>query len=317
LLGTPQYTAPEQAMQAKSADQRSDVWGLCISMYEALSGRRPWSHCETLAQLLLAICTESIPPLSAVAPWVDPSLAAVIHRGLERDRERRHASVDALLAALEPFAGGSDVLESGMLVEAQVSSQDLTRVMRIEPGLQALAAPPPALPAARKDHRVAGSASLDALAASAAEPSFRSPWLVSAGVLVLLAGVGVGMLVFRPRGEDPRVAASTAPVPESSPPSASVPPASAASSTPTSASPEAASSSPGDLPAASVAPALAPSAPPAAPATPPAAPSVRPLPPPPTLTARPSLASPPSPVPATAAPPAPPPPSGPTFKQSW
>ncbi len=210
LLGTPQYTAPEQAMQAKNADSRSDVWGLCISMYEALSGRRPWAHCETLAQLLLAICTESIPPLTSVAPWVDPGLAAVVQRGLERDRELRFQSVDELVAALEPFTGGADVLDPTLMVEAHVTSQDLTRVMRA--GAPEAPRPLPAtsgVPTAKGVSTSVG-ASLDALASSGTRPPARTPWLVPAGAALLVAGMAAGWFAFRPA---PSESSSTAAAP--------------------------------------------------------------------------------------------------------
>jgi serine/threonine-protein kinase len=124
LLGTPQYTAPEQAQQAKHADNRADVWALCISMYEALSGERPFKHCETLAQLILAICTEKVPRLERRAPWLDPALVAIVHKGLMRDPDDRWQTMDEIAGLLVPFAGGNLDIDEAMLVSADTGGRD-------------------------------------------------------------------------------------------------------------------------------------------------------------------------------------------------
>src|SRR5204863_8028775 len=43
LLGTPEYAAPEQALEKPDVDHRADVWAYCIVLYEALSGVVPFS----------------------------------------------------------------------------------------------------------------------------------------------------------------------------------------------------------------------------------------------------------------------------------
>jgi len=77
FLGSPIYMSPEQAKRARDVDSRSDVWSLCVSLYQALCGSCPWDPNASLAELLLAICTEPVPPLREAAPWVDPDLAAM------------------------------------------------------------------------------------------------------------------------------------------------------------------------------------------------------------------------------------------------
>ncbi len=115
LLGSPIYMSPEQARNAKNVDLRTDIWSLCVSMYQALSGSQPWNHCTTVGELILAICTEELPSLSRVAPWVDSKLVAVVERGLRRDLSQRWASIEALYAALEPFCDGADQVTKDML----------------------------------------------------------------------------------------------------------------------------------------------------------------------------------------------------------
>ena len=114
VLGSPIYMSPEQAKRARDVDRRSDIWSLCISMYQALCGSCPWDPNASLAELLVAICTERVPPLLEAAPWVDPDLAAIVHRGLARDPAERWQSMADLCAALERHAGGEAVTLSDL-----------------------------------------------------------------------------------------------------------------------------------------------------------------------------------------------------------
>lgn len=114
-LGSPKYMSPEQAKNAKLADTRIDIWATCMSMYEALAGHYPWPHRTSPGELLIAICTEDIPPLYKAAPWVPRKLADEVHRGLKRDPANRIASAEELAKALKEHAGGSDELDEVML----------------------------------------------------------------------------------------------------------------------------------------------------------------------------------------------------------
>jgi serine/threonine-protein kinase len=116
MLGSPLYMSPEQARNAKSVDVRSDVWSLCVAMYEAICGKTPWAHCTTIGELILAICTEELPALDQVAPWSHPELRRIVHRGLRRPLDERWQTMDELRRALEPLTGGSDLLTASMLV---------------------------------------------------------------------------------------------------------------------------------------------------------------------------------------------------------
>jgi serine/threonine protein kinase len=130
VLGSPLYMSPEQAKTASHVDHRADVWGLCVSLYQTLSGSPPWDPNASLAELLLAICTNRVPPLAEAAPWVSRELAAVVHKGLAREPENRWPSMEALARALEPHTGGSDTVRLADL--AAVPAADLARAPAIE-----------------------------------------------------------------------------------------------------------------------------------------------------------------------------------------
>jgi serine/threonine protein kinase len=108
MLGSPMYMSPEQARNAKHVDERTDVWSLSVVLWELLSGQRLWGGQSSLGELIVAICTEPIQRLEAVAPWVPRELSRVVHRGLERDPEKRTPNVRALIESLELFGGNSD-----------------------------------------------------------------------------------------------------------------------------------------------------------------------------------------------------------------
>lgn len=116
MIGSPMYMSPEQAKNAKAVDERTDVWSLSVVLWEALSGRRLWGGQSSLGELIVAICTQPIPRLEELAPWVPRDLARAVHRGLERDPARRPVSVTALSKSLAPFSGGSDRVRESQLV---------------------------------------------------------------------------------------------------------------------------------------------------------------------------------------------------------
>jgi serine/threonine protein kinase len=116
MVGSPMYMSPEQAKNAKAVDARTDVWSLSVVLWEALSGQRLWGAPNSLGELIVAICTEPIPQLNLIAPWIPSDLARVVHRGLERDPALRPGNVRELIAELAPFSGGSDRVHESELV---------------------------------------------------------------------------------------------------------------------------------------------------------------------------------------------------------
>jgi len=96
LVGTPAYMAPEQ-LRGEIATAASDQFAFCVTLYQALYGRRPFSA-SGLYELLAAI--ERGPDLPAT-PRVPARLRRVLARGLDADPARRFPSMGVLLAALQ------------------------------------------------------------------------------------------------------------------------------------------------------------------------------------------------------------------------
>jgi serine/threonine-protein kinase len=90
ILGTPDYMPPEQAMELPNVDHRSDIWSMCVVLYEALSGALPFSG-PTFAETLCAVVQCDPAPLTAIG--VDQELWHIIERGLRKKPQERWASM--------------------------------------------------------------------------------------------------------------------------------------------------------------------------------------------------------------------------------
>ncbi len=108
-LGTPFYMSPEQILgKREEIDGRTDVYGLGVTMYEALAGRPPFRSRE-VAALLRMILNERPEPLSKVAPQVPRDCASVAMKSLEKRKEDRYPSAAALGEDLRAFVQGQTV----------------------------------------------------------------------------------------------------------------------------------------------------------------------------------------------------------------
>ena len=109
ILGTPAYMAPEQ-FAGEDADERSDQFAFCVSLYEAIYGGRPF-RAETVPSLARKVTRgEFVPP--PARRDVPRRIRDALRRGLSLDRGDRFDSMDALLAGLAPRARGRLLLAS-------------------------------------------------------------------------------------------------------------------------------------------------------------------------------------------------------------
>jgi tetratricopeptide (TPR) repeat protein len=97
LLGTPLYMAPEQFL-ARATDARTDQFGFCVALYEALYGERPFGD-ASLSTLVGEVVAGRVraPPQKARVPTF---LRKVILRGLQVAPTDRFPSMRELIAAL-------------------------------------------------------------------------------------------------------------------------------------------------------------------------------------------------------------------------
>lgn len=102
VFGTPSYCSPEQASGNPDVDARADVFGLGIVMFEALTGRMPFSG-STVSNLLRRIIREDAPRAGLVREDLSFAFDEVVARSLARDPEERFHSMRAFSRGLVPL----------------------------------------------------------------------------------------------------------------------------------------------------------------------------------------------------------------------
>jgi serine/threonine-protein kinase len=99
LFGTPAYMSPEQA-RGDPLDGRSDIYSLSCVLFEMLTGRMPYSG-KTLMALIDQHQSAPIPPIVGPDGPLPEVLAAVVRRGMAKNREERHQTADELISDLD------------------------------------------------------------------------------------------------------------------------------------------------------------------------------------------------------------------------
>ena len=100
VLGTVYYIPPEQARNAREADERSDIYSLGCTLHTLLTGRPPYRG-ETAVNVVVAHRTQPIPKLRDARPDVPEALDDLFARMLAKDPRDRPQTIDEVIAALE------------------------------------------------------------------------------------------------------------------------------------------------------------------------------------------------------------------------
>jgi len=105
VVGSLYYVSPEQLLGRK-LDGRTDVYALGISMYEMLTGQRPYRG-HTLTDMSQAILSSVATPAMQLEPSVSPELERIIQRAMARDLEQRYATAGQLRMDLREMQSAS------------------------------------------------------------------------------------------------------------------------------------------------------------------------------------------------------------------
>jgi serine/threonine protein kinase len=241
LMGSPLYMSPDQLIQARDVDARSDIWAMGVTLFELLTGRHPF-QAEEAPQLIAQILHAPAPALRSLVPGAPLGLEAVVSGALVKDRNQRTQDITAFAAGLAPYAGdiGRYSVEriSGLLERSsRLSGSALTSSGQWSPSSQTPSGTASA---------TSGGSSLDLR--TTRRPSRALPALLLLGVLVAAGGVASWWLLLRAppaqpaadAPDDAAVAASSASLGVAAPAPAApapVPPSTAASEFPAAAPP--------------------------------------------------------------------------------
>jgi serine/threonine-protein kinase len=248
------YMAPEQASTG-FADQRSDLFGMGVVLWESLVGRRLFKA-ENNGELLNRLLYAEIPAPSEYVPELAP-LDAVLVKALERAADARFQSaaefVDAIEAAAASVGGIGNQRAVGRSVKELLGAKVESESARIQSAIDSLgrsevssaAVPRPEpsgllsvseLPSGERvgsqsqPSQVRRAAPEDTTLGAkpatleAPEPkSTRLPLIIAGVVALLLVLAGAGWLATR--SNEPELAAVPTPPPPTAPTQASTPPA--------------------------------------------------------------------------------------------
>jgi serine/threonine-protein kinase len=145
--------SPEQAKGQQDIDERTDIWSMCVMLYEMISGTMPFQN-RNYNALMQAILNDDPVPTTEISAG-DAGLWRVIERGLKKKREDRWSSMTELGEALalwlyehgvkEDVSGNSiralwlDAALSGVRVEVSTGAET-----RTEPPMDRSEPPSPA-----------------------------------------------------------------------------------------------------------------------------------------------------------------------------
>ncbi|HEV3345251.1 MAG TPA: protein kinase [Pirellulales bacterium] len=214
MLGTPDYVAPEQSLDAHKADIRADIYSLGCTLYFLLSGGPPFQE-TSLYGILEAHHKRDPKPLNLVRPDVPLELAAIVSKMMAKDPTKRYQTPIEVARALVPFfkAGQSPSTTPISAAQSQTATSTVTPAESIEP-------PPLVLPipvARPVPMAAAATPTMDlvdelSLSIDAHRPSVRryggwTPWpprrktaaIVAAGAAALLL-LGIVLLVRTANG---------------------------------------------------------------------------------------------------------------------
>src|SRR5262249_6781538 len=104
VIGTPDYLAPEQALDARGVDIRADIYSLGCSLYFLIAGRPPYTA-ASLTEMLLKHQMEDPTPLSRLRPAASAELDAAVGGMTAKKRDDRYATPQEVAEALAAFTG--------------------------------------------------------------------------------------------------------------------------------------------------------------------------------------------------------------------
>ncbi|MCU0498598.1 MAG: protein kinase [Anaerolineae bacterium] len=121
IFGTPQYIAPEQAVNSAGAVAESDQYALGVILYEILTGALPFDG-KSVMQIAMAHMTEPLPDPRVINPSLHPAFVPVLERALAKEPDQRYPSCAALIDDFQAAIARSSAPRSRITIAQEVQS---------------------------------------------------------------------------------------------------------------------------------------------------------------------------------------------------
>ncbi len=115
-FGTPEYIAPEQAIDSRAAVPQSDIYALGAILYEIVAGRPPFYAESPLSLALMHVNADPTSPRQYV-PSLPATVEAVILRALAKDPEERFSTARAMIDALRRAWAGQEMADQDKVTQ--------------------------------------------------------------------------------------------------------------------------------------------------------------------------------------------------------
>jgi serine/threonine protein kinase len=100
VMGTPAYMSPEHILGAARVDERADVYGFGVLLYEALTGQTPFPG-EPGPDLFDCVLHKPATPVTLLRPDLPPGLVRIIETAMAKERDQRYSDLNLMVSALE------------------------------------------------------------------------------------------------------------------------------------------------------------------------------------------------------------------------
>ena len=104
LLGSILFMSPEQLINPKNIDQRTDIYALGVTLYWLLAGDYPYPGIS-VAEVMSKVLSDEPLPVTTANPAVPAELAQIVMKSIEKKKEKRYSSMNEFLKALQAYNG--------------------------------------------------------------------------------------------------------------------------------------------------------------------------------------------------------------------